>query len=505
MTKKYLLTCLLFFISFSLLTAQSERTHQLALEGIDFASSLQYEKAIDVFNEIIRLEPENPQGYFLKSAAYFWIFSTDMHNEVIGDTLKNWSFRAVEVAEKKLEKNENDIDAMFYLGGAYGTLGRYYGLTGSYLKAYWYGKKGKNYLEDVVELDSTYYDAYLGLGIYHYLADVLPRFVKMLSFILGIEGDKEQGIRELNLVVKKGIYTQSEAMFFLSAIYTYREHEYEKALEIFNQLLKKYPDNPGVLIHLGRCYANMGNCEHAYSTYMKILQAGDLQNRLPLSSIHYQLGNVQMKMNKFNEAKNSFLQSILSDSSSSGNRRWTYHWSYYRLGLCYELTGEREKAVTYYKKIIESANNRIVDRAKRAIEKPMSKIDIEIYKNENLINCKNTDLAISKLEILRNQIESGNEKEEKSKLPEIYLQLGRARFYALQYEEAIEILNKIFAFENFEDEETVFEAHYMLGECYRKTGQNEKALNQYDLAADTDRESLQFKIEEAMKKMVLKK
>ena len=64
--------------------------------------------------------------------------------------------------------------------------------------------RGKNYLEDVVEKDPTYYDAYLGLGIYHYLADILPKFVKILSFVLGVEGDRDKGIVELNIAAEKG-------------------------------------------------------------------------------------------------------------------------------------------------------------------------------------------------------------------------------------------------------------------------------------------------------------
>ena len=67
--------------------AQTDSTHQLILKGIDFASTLKYEEAIEVFDKIIQLQPENPRGYFLKSATYFWIFSTDMHNEEVGDTL----------------------------------------------------------------------------------------------------------------------------------------------------------------------------------------------------------------------------------------------------------------------------------------------------------------------------------------------------------------------------------------------------------------------------------
>jgi tetratricopeptide (TPR) repeat protein len=200
------------------------------------------------------------------------MFSEDIKNEQIGEKFRDHSFRAAEVAEERLKKNKNDVDALFYLGGAYGSLGRYYAMTRSYLNAYWYGKKGKEFLEQVVEMDPQYYDAYLGLGIFNYLADVLPRFVKILSFILGIQGDKEVGIDQLELAADKGVYTKTEAMFFLSAIYTYREREYEKAIKILNQLLEKYPGNPGALFTLGRSYSFMGECDKALTAFNEVLK-----------------------------------------------------------------------------------------------------------------------------------------------------------------------------------------------------------------------------------------
>lgn len=216
---------LIFLFSFSTGPAQQsaltqkEKIHQLAIEGIDLIYDMQFEKALGKFDEIVKLEPDNPKGYFLRSAVYYWMFMVDIstasRNENNEQKFIELSFAAIEIAEEKLGENKQDIDAMFYLGGAYGNLGRYYGQSNeSMLKAYWYGRKGRNYLEDVVKKNPDYYDAYLGLGIYHYYMDMLPRFFKALSFLLGIEGNRKKGLDELNIAVENGIYTKDEAMFF---------------------------------------------------------------------------------------------------------------------------------------------------------------------------------------------------------------------------------------------------------------------------------------------------
>ena len=71
---------LLFIIYCIPLWSQDSTVHYMALKGIDLATNLYYEEAVEVFEQIIRLEPENPRGYFLRSAAYFWMFSEDIKN-----------------------------------------------------------------------------------------------------------------------------------------------------------------------------------------------------------------------------------------------------------------------------------------------------------------------------------------------------------------------------------------------------------------------------------------
>jgi tetratricopeptide (TPR) repeat protein len=493
----------LFFIFAFNLQAQSDSTQQLIIEGIDFASTLKYEQAIRVFDKLIQREPENPRGYFLKSATYFWIFSTDMHNEAVGDTLKELSLQAIEVAENRVDKNEDDINALFYLGGSYGTLGRYYGANKSYLKAYWYGQKGKNYLEDVVEIDSTYYDAYLGLGIYHYLADVLPKFVKILSFILGVDGDRDLGIAELNIAAEKGTYTKSEALFFLGAIYAYREREFEKAINIFNKLLEKYPDNCGALIHLGRCYASMGKCELALQMYYKILNSGDTAHRMPMTSLHYQMGDVYYKMNNFYSAIGSFTIAVESDTSSKGSKRWTYPWSLYKLGLCYELIGKRNRAVEYYSQIDEDDNERTFKLARKILDEPMSEVDIQLIQNRHYIDCGKHETALKLYQDLLENIKYYQNQNFLKKIPEINYQIGKIKYDFGKHSESMTQFFKVIEDENTE-EGLLFWAHYMLGNIYLTVNNIEKALEHYEFASNTEDYDLINKINKSVEKIEIK-
>jgi hypothetical protein len=46
--------------------------------------------------------------------------------------------------------------------------------------------------------------------------DVLPKFIKSLSFILGLGGDKLKGIEEVTIASLKGKLTIDEAKFILA-------------------------------------------------------------------------------------------------------------------------------------------------------------------------------------------------------------------------------------------------------------------------------------------------
>ena len=121
----------------------------------------------------------------------------------------------------------------------------------NWLRAYWYGKDGINYLKKVVAVDPNYYDAYFGLGLYHYYADVIPQFVKMVTAILGIEGDRERGLKELRLAAENGKYSKAQAMLILGNIYLYTEKQSENKVRKGVLALANYK--------IGSCFATFAD------------------------------------------------------------------------------------------------------------------------------------------------------------------------------------------------------------------------------------------------------
>ncbi len=82
--------------------------------GVNLTLNMRFEQAIALFDSLIRQDPQDPAGYFLKSAVYFWMYTQDVRMGDVGELFEKISFQGVEVAEKRLEKYENDLDAKFF-------------------------------------------------------------------------------------------------------------------------------------------------------------------------------------------------------------------------------------------------------------------------------------------------------------------------------------------------------------------------------------------------------
>lgn len=340
---KNFLVLLAIILYSSLIYSQNTAITDMGLKGMDLVYDMKYNEANNVFDEIIRHEPQNGYGYFLKSVCYFWQYQSNTQDKVIGEKYKEITFKAVDVAEEMLDKNENNIDAMFYLGGAYGNLGRYYALDGSFIKAYWYGQKGKDYLEDVVEKDPKYCDAYLGLGIYHYYSDVLPKIIKFLSFILGIEGDKKKGIQELQLAIAKSKNTRTEAMIFLGTVYINYEKDFAKAEQLFKEVLDKYPDNTIAGMSLGECYWKTGKYSLAISVYRSMLDKIRYDKRY---EAFYNIYGYKLLDKGFNDDAIEVFKKQVEVFPNKAN-------SYDSLGDGYRKKGEIKLAMEQYEKALK--------------------------------------------------------------------------------------------------------------------------------------------------------
>jgi tetratricopeptide (TPR) repeat protein len=136
-------------------------------------------------------------------------------------------------------------EAWFYLGAAYSTRVQWQVLRGQRLAAARDGKRIKDALERALSLDPDMQDAYFGIGLYHYYADVAPVAARMLRWLLLLPGgDREAGLREMLRARDGAQLLRDEADYQLHTLYVWYEKRPEEALRIAKRLQERHPRNP---------------------------------------------------------------------------------------------------------------------------------------------------------------------------------------------------------------------------------------------------------------------
>ncbi len=217
-------------------------------EAMELSYQMDIERSEAVFDKAINEWPDDPKPYLFKGGLYLNMFQNlndETENEVerLKVQILSLNNKAIDIACKQIKENPNNESAQYCIGGATGNIGRFYILNGQMWKAFWKGKKGYKMMKKIVDKDQEYHDAYLGLGIYNYFSAIMPKFVKALSFLLGgSTGDKDEGIRQLELVRDNSSLLSVEARKIL--LRTDRGEEDWDAFYLNSKwLAEHYPEN----------------------------------------------------------------------------------------------------------------------------------------------------------------------------------------------------------------------------------------------------------------------
>ncbi|MBI3988075.1 MAG: DUF3808 domain-containing protein [candidate division NC10 bacterium] len=279
----------------------------------------------------------------------------------------------IEKLEKALEKAPKDADLLFLTGMAWGYKALADGVLKNYFSAYKGLKNSYNFFQETLKVDPHYYDAYHGLGLYHYSISLLPSFSRAIASLILPSGNQEQGLKELELVAEKGVYLKMMARFALLRIYAAQEGgDYEKALGYARELLDRYPGNPDVYFYLAFIASELGQSEEAFATARRIEQNIQEErnhfSKVMLPRYLQLMGKLSMDQGDYQEALTYFTKAI-----DSGNKRyaWAVAWAWTRMGMIYDLQGNREEAKRHYRRALQVDSESLAkDYAKRYLDEP---------------------------------------------------------------------------------------------------------------------------------------
>jgi hypothetical protein len=381
---------LFLFLSFGL-KAQDSLPHMLlmdekiqieATDAVNDMYNFKFEKAGKQF-EILKLKyPEHPMPYFLMGLSIWWKMMPNLDHE-LDDTRQDEKFNAymdtsITFAEKLFDQNEKNVEAAFFLAGAYGFKARLYGERRNYARGTLAARNALKYMRITTESELSP-EFLFGEGLYNYYAVWIKENYPLLRPIIMFfpDGNKELGIKQLKEVSYNAFYTRTEAQFFLVRIYTVEEDNKDMlALPIARYLATTFPDNPYFSRQYARCAYMTGQAREYVETSLDILKKiekgmegyEEMSGRYAsfyLGQYFYNQGNIQ-------KAKEYYTMSVSFAKKINAVHTGYYLHSLEKLALIAEKEKDEKTARKFWKTLKKDSDKdtkKLKDEAKGKLKK----------------------------------------------------------------------------------------------------------------------------------------
>jgi|SRR5690554_1816707 len=455
------------FFSFEIFPQDNEPYKKTILKGLEYSYHFQWEKAEKTFRDLIKKHPERPEGYHFLSSIFAWYYLSSK-NKTDLDSFVVYSNLAIDKGSNELDKYPEDDYLHYLIGSNYSYRAIVFAAAKNYIDAVWSGKKSDSYLNDALEINPENYDAYLGLGLFNFAAGQTPTALKWALKLAGINGNIETGLEQIKLAADKGFYSKVEAQYYYSQIVT----DYHLASEVLSPLVKKYPENILFSYSLAALKIKERELNSAEKILKKIINLENEKFVQVISYSNFLLGDVFYKENNFDSAivyYKKFLETT-PDNDYTGIAS-------YRLGISYEITGNRDSAEFYYG-LCGNGNMDLDDDiyAKRRgalfLKRELKGSEISVIKAANMIDSGNYQAAYDSLTNILDDIVNESLK------AEAYLYLSEAAFYLGRYDESISLASAAIK-SNVEEEKWILPyANYYAARSNFKTG-DERAVEYF--------------------------
>ena len=257
-----------------------------AIQALDKIYSGDPATAILIARSIQQSQPDHPLGYFLEAEALWWERYCAAC-EIKDGMVEAWK-RTKESEDKAyLKITDNEISAArgrlaksetaemhVYAGIGYDLKARIYNLRDENRNVARVAVQGRTEMLRALELDPQMADASAVLGIYNYYVDTLSPIVKVLRVFMGIPGgNKEDGVKQLQVGMSQGVLMAVDARFILARALRQYDQKYEQALSVAEPLGMRYPDNPIFLLLVGNLNAQLGRNANAKNYFRRAMQS----------------------------------------------------------------------------------------------------------------------------------------------------------------------------------------------------------------------------------------
>jgi tetratricopeptide (TPR) repeat protein len=273
--------------------------------------NLDYDRAVQEFEQVLGRHPDDPfaVNHLLTATLFRELYRMGVLNpgEYANDTfisaahrpadpnvkqqINDLVNRALQLEEKRLAANPNDVDALYARGVTRAQFATYTALIErAWFSALRNAVGARRDHERVLELSPSTVEAKLIVGAHNYVVGSLPWGVKAAASMVGLGGNKDKGLQYLQECAQGTGETSIDAQILL-AVFLRREHRYDEALPIVRGLLPRYPQDVLLALEEGHLLRAAGRSQEAAAVYRKVWQAGR-EGRYP--GLHYEIAALSL-------------------------------------------------------------------------------------------------------------------------------------------------------------------------------------------------------------------
>jgi len=280
--------------------------------------------------------------------------------------------RSIQANQERIAKNPRDVEALRALGVAHGLRANYLFLVEkSWMDSLREATAARHANEKVLEIDPNLVDAHLLLGLNQYVVGSLPFYLKLVGFLNGFHGDKEGGIRQLEMVAANGVRDKFDAKVLLAVIYR-RERQPDKAIPLLEELAARFPRNYLFLFEQVQMYSDLGDKQSA----LRVLTEIEKRRRerapgfaeLPAEKVEFARGNLLFWYRDLDSALADLKQVTKKVDGLDLN---TAVLAWLRVGQIHDLQGRHAEAIEAYREAVKTApRSPAAEEAQGYIKKP---------------------------------------------------------------------------------------------------------------------------------------
>ena len=389
-------------------TGSPEATDKAKLDslrrsGIEALYNLDYDKADRDFKEIVKLYPSHPAGpqllaarlwiktlyesRRLQSSLYssqsFYSSGDDKVDPKIIAGFRNLTREAKRLAEVRLKQNPKDIEALDWLAAIQGLKASFEeAVERRHFAALKDGDDAVDHHREVLQLDPTFIDAGLTVGLYEYVVGSLPLPIKVVAGITGFRGSKKRGLAMLERVTKEGTWSRDDAKTLLIVLYT-REKRFSDALSHARDLSAKYPRNYLFRLEAADALVSQAEVERknknteaavkaereAFATFDDLLHDRSVRDTVSraLDLVHFKYGEVLLTAGEGERAAREFLAATRVEHAEPTLVTMAHLYA----ARAFDLAGKRDDALSQYREVLTRPDIYAAhDEAKKGLREP---------------------------------------------------------------------------------------------------------------------------------------